>query len=234
MTPISANADWTPVEQDFDGIVMVLVPAGCFPMGRDSVSSGEAPEHEQCFDAPFWIDKTEITNAQFALYENVAELLSTNRRDDAPRDNISLREAATYCAMREGRLPTEREWEYAASGPSNLVYPWGDEWVGGYAVWERTSQDRSELAGSRPQNTSWVGAIDLSGNVWEWTSTIDRAYPYDAEDGREASDDVGSPRIIRGGSWANQPQPLTTSFRLGIIPTTRDAKIGFRCVRDAA
>jgi formylglycine-generating enzyme required for sulfatase activity len=61
----TSNAAWTPYTRDFDGVTMVLVPAGCFMMGSDD-SSNEQPVLQQCFDEPFWIDETEVTQADFA------------------------------------------------------------------------------------------------------------------------------------------------------------------------
>ncbi|MEZ4668447.1 MAG: SUMF1/EgtB/PvdO family nonheme iron enzyme [Anaerolineae bacterium] len=67
LTSVTHNADWTPVEQDFDGVTMVLVPAGCFDMGSDDGRDEEKPVNRQCFDEPFWIDTYEVTQAQFTL-----------------------------------------------------------------------------------------------------------------------------------------------------------------------
>ena len=63
--PVTANDDWTPLIEEFDGVQMALVPAGCFMMGSESGEDDELPVHQQCFEQPFWIDVTEVTNAQF-------------------------------------------------------------------------------------------------------------------------------------------------------------------------
>src|SRR5690606_38998204 len=68
LTPVTRNEDWTPTERDFDGVAMVLVPVGCFMMGHSDGDKDEEPVHEQCFPTPFWIDKYEVTNAQFARF----------------------------------------------------------------------------------------------------------------------------------------------------------------------
>ena len=209
---VASNAAWTPLEQDVDGVTMVLVPAGCFMMGS-TVNAYEKPVHQQCFDAPFWIDKYEVTNAQFATFNGVAAKASKWTGSNRPRESITWFEARDYCAKRGARLPTEREWEYAARGPDALEYPWGRAWNENNAVSSGNSNNQTADVGSRPAGASWVGAQDMSGNVWEWMSSLYQPYPYDAADGRE--DDTNRTdvlRSLRGGSWDDSG---TDYFRAG-------------------
>lgn len=230
-----ANDDWTPVEHDFDGVTMVLVPAGCFMMGNDDYYNDEYPLHEQCFDAPFWIDKYEVTQAQFARLGGTKANENHFSGDERPIDHIIWFEAHDFCKLRGSRLPTEAEWEYAARGPDTLIYPWGNTWNASNLIWD--SQGTANV-GSIPAGVSWVGALDMSGNVWEWTSSLHEGYgyPYDATDGREA--DTGSRtdvfRVVRGGAWSgsNTPSRWTTSFRYAANPGFMVTSFGFRCARD--
>lgn len=220
------NADWTPVERDFDGVTMVLVPAGCFDMG----DNGEGGR--QCFDEPFWIDKYEVTQRQFVRLGGEKANTNAFSGDQHPIEVITWFEALDFCALRAGRLPTEAEWEYAARGPDNLIYPWGDEFVASNTVY---GSSRTAIVGSRRRGTSWVGALDMSGNVQEWTSSLYASYPYVVDDGRES--DLGSGteirRVLRGGTWNNfDNEFLRASVRHIFDPAGRDFLKGFRCARD--
>lgn len=223
---ITRNADWTPVIETFDDVEMVQVPEGCFEMGHDEGRRDERPAHNVCFDAPFWIDRYEVTNALYGTAGNFGG-------DDRPRENLTWFEARDFCASREARLPTEAEWEYAASGPDNLIYPWGNELIEDNLVFDRNSNNETAPVGSRPEGASWVGALDMAGNVWEWVSSAYTPYPYDASDGRENLDDVETLRVYRGGLGSYIDFGTGTATRFRKAPDERDWFIGFRCVRDA-
>ncbi|MBN1431040.1 MAG: SUMF1/EgtB/PvdO family nonheme iron enzyme [Anaerolineae bacterium] len=219
------NADWTPVTKTFDGIEMVLVPAGCFVMGSDSGSHDEKPAHQQCFDEPFWIDRTEVTNKQHGAY-------GYWHGPEQPRENISWLLAQTFCQSRGGRLPTEAEWEYAARGPENLEYPWGNTFDGNKVVWY--TFETVAVAG-KPEGASWVGALDMSGSVWEWVSSVYKPYPYNSTDGREVDVVVNrsDERVLRGGSWEiTDADNLRMANRFKAYPDDWGyGLIGFRCMK---
>jgi len=202
--PVTANNQWTPDIQTINDVEMALVPAGCFQMGNDpNAYNGAADGGRQCFDAPFWIDRYEVTNGQFAQFGGVAAYNSNWTGDNRPREQITWFEARDFCELRGARLPTEAEWEYAARGPDGLYFPWGNDFVADNVVYGENSGGQTADVGSRPGGVSWVGAYDLSGNVQEWVSTIYRDYPYSATDGRESNSDTDSDRTLRGGSWLN-------------------------------
>jgi formylglycine-generating enzyme required for sulfatase activity len=237
---VDTNSAWEPYVQEFDGVEMVLVPAGCFMMGSTDEQAevvglaqapgDEQPVNQQCFDQPFWIDKYEVTNAQFAQFDGVAVSESRWKDDTLPRETINWFEARDYCALRGGYLPTEAEWEYAARGPDDLIFPWGDTFIAENVVFINNSGMRTAEVGSTPGGASWVGALDMSGNVGEWTSSLSQDYPYDAVDGRE--DDSGyDRRVLRGGTHSDGAAVLRAADRLTYTPTGKGWLHGARCAR---
>jgi formylglycine-generating enzyme required for sulfatase activity len=231
LTSVTSNTAWTPVEGDFDGVTMMQVPAGCFMMGSE-VSEDEKPIHEQCFDTPFWIDQTEVTQVDFERLDGVKSRSNAFPGDQHPVEQITWVEARDFCVMRGARLPTEKEWEYAARGPNSLMYPWDDDWNENAAVWSENSGGQTAVVGSLPDGASWVGALDMSGNVWEWTDSLFEPYPYDSTDGREQ--DTGSTelaRVRRGGSFDFSAFNLRGADRSETNPYEVFRDTGFRCAR---
>ncbi len=224
---ITINEQWIPIQQEFDGVPMVLVPIGCFMMGSDVGDSDEQPVHEQCFDEPFWIDKYEVTQAQFARLNGQKANPNQFIGDDLPVESITWFEARDFCVSRGGRLPTEAEWEYAARGPNNLIYPWGNDFVADNVVYSDNSDGRTAPVGSRVGGVSWVGAMDMSGNVWEWVGSLYEPYPYDAD--HERTDDDNQ-RVLRGGAWLDIDIFVRSTYRDRSVPTGEGDIIGFRCV----
>ncbi|MEZ4668694.1 MAG: SUMF1/EgtB/PvdO family nonheme iron enzyme [Anaerolineae bacterium] len=241
---ITRNSDWMPQFQTIDGVEMALVPVGCFMMGSVDGESDEQPVERQCLDRPFWIDRYEVTNEQFDRLSGTAENSANFPDPQHPREMVTWYEALAFCQQRGARLPTELEWEYAARGPDDLIYPWGNEFVEDYAVHQSNSNGETVDVGSQPDNASWVGPLDMSGNVWEWVSTIydtdERAnafpYPYRADDGREDMERTDVVRVLRGGGWRDNNTNLRAAARFRddsvINPTFVHIDIGFRCARD--
>lgn len=227
LKPIIHNQDWTPVgTYHGNGIELVLVPAGCFEMGSDGKQrNNEAPISKQCFDEPFWIGRTEVTNAQFGdngYWEGA----------NYPREQVTWFSAKTFCENLGLRLPTEAEWEYAARGPDDLIYTWGNEFIASNLVFGENSGRRTEEVGVRVGGKSWVGAVDMLGNVYEWTSSLARPYPYVVNDGREDSTDTTNDRVMRGGSWFQGRTVIRASLRVPQRPDAVNNVSGFRCARD--
>lgn len=232
---VTANKQWTPKVQNFSGIDMVQVPPGCFQMGdRSNPDIGDGGR--QCFDKAFWIDKTEVTQAQFKQLKAKQYDKPAFSGDNRPVEMITWYEARDLCAQRGARLPTEAEWEYAARGPDSLKYAWGNTFDASKIVYAGNSKDGTKDVGSKPAGASWVGALDMNGNVNEWTSTIFSAehfmYPYDATDGRENQNDTTNNRVVRGGSWGSDEPYVDSAERGGNEPEGNGGGyLGVRCVR---
>lgn len=216
-----------------DGVTMVLVPAGSFTIGANPQQDDERNGSVITFNEPFWMDLTEVTQADFERLSGEKAEPNAFAGDQRPIENITWFEARDFCALRGARLPTEAEWEYAARGPAEWQYPWG-EWNENNAVWNRSNEQGTADVGSIPAGASWVGALDMSGNVWEWVSSL--YLPYDSTEDREVDtgDRTNVSRVLRGGSWyLFNPGFLRSGIRYGFIPDYWNGFGGFRCARDA-
>ena len=165
--------------------------------------------------------------------------------EDHPVVLVTWRDALAYCRWLSEvtgyrcRLPTEAEWEKAACWDSVTGrarrYPWGDEFDE-----ERCNVDAhgalrlesSPVGKYSPQGDSFYGLTDMAGNVWGWTGSLYRPYPYDVSDGRE---DRGAEeqRVVRGGAYDEGPLLARSAWRNGVKPELRLANIGFRTACDA-
>ncbi|MGB1288454.1 MAG: formylglycine-generating enzyme family protein, partial [Aggregatilineales bacterium] len=227
------NTDWEPIEEEFSNIMMMLVPPGCFVIGSNTGDIDELNGKQVCFEKPFWIDKYEVTNEQTGSYG----CERTSNSPQEPRNCINWFEAEEYCQGLGGRLPGEAEWEYAAAGPNGLTYPWGNLFAADYAIHRYTTgYGNTGVApvGTISQGESWTGALDMSGNVWEWTRSIYMDYPYDKDDGREATleDVADARRVLRGGAYDSSDYDLRTKVRHWFTASSTTEFLGFRCMRD--
>lgn len=225
--PVLSNSEWEPIFETIDGVEMALVPTGCFMMGNEGWRENEEPVHEQCIEEPFYIDVYEVSNRQ---YGNELE-----SGEDTPVIFVNWQEASVHCDSRGGRLPTEHEWEYAARGPDNLLYPWKSERIS--EIYVATKSEARFYGpypgGSWPGGASWVGALDMIGNVAEWTSSLFQDYPY--TDAASVSDwrkvDESETLTVRGNSYGSRPdEDFRASYRGSGRSDKSNEYIGFRCV----
>ncbi|MBL8741758.1 MAG: SUMF1/EgtB/PvdO family nonheme iron enzyme, partial [Myxococcales bacterium] len=176
-------------------------------------------------------------------------------RQDHPINCISWELADAYCKSKGARLPTETEWEYAARGPVQHDYPWGDEApdatrlnaagteylkldasLGGQAKTMYTGDDHwvgTAPVGQFPAGKSGFGVYDLAGNVWEWTSDFYGPHvPGDFKDPKGPA--TGTERVIRGGAFNGwDPQWANPAWRYRYATGTYSHAVGFRCAADA-
>jgi iron(II)-dependent oxidoreductase len=157
-----------------------------------------------------------------------------------PVSHVCWHEAEAYARFAGKRLPTEIEWEAAASWDpatgTKRAFPWGD------APADRTLANVDQLAfgtapiGSYSRNVSPIGCHGMIGDVWEWTSSDFGAWPgFEAFPYQEYSEVFFGTdyKVLRGGSWATRPGAIRNTFRNWDYPIRRQIFSGFRCARDA-
>ncbi|HLY30444.1 MAG TPA: SUMF1/EgtB/PvdO family nonheme iron enzyme [Ktedonobacterales bacterium] len=221
------------------------VPAGSFPMGsskqRDKQAANDELPQKDMFVRAFQIARHPVTVAEYACYVHATGQQPSGWQDQAskldhPVVNVSWHEAMAYArwlAQTTGqlwRLPTEAEWEKAARSTDGRIYPWGDEWDNTRANTRDGGPGRTTPMGSYPSGVSPYGAQDMTGNVWEWCSSLVRRYPYDpatCEDPNNTTDE----RVLRGGSWNSLPQHSRAASRDGFRPDLWVNLLGFRLAR---
>ena len=227
---------------------MILIPAGNFIMGTDNRLPDEGPEHKVYLPA-YYIDKYEVTNLQYKKFIDETNHRSPthfrNRtfpegKADHPVTYVTWYDATDYCAWAGKRLPTDAEWEKAARGEHGRIFPWGDEFEVNNANtpvrWEALNKEGDTTpVGSFPGGVSPYGLYDMSGNVWEWTSSWYLPYPGNT---RKTENYGEKYKVLKGGSWWD-----CSFYKCGIsAPTynrsffmqgTRNNSFGFRCAKDA-
>lgn len=267
---------------------MVTIAGGTYTIGSPDnhplTNRAALPMHQVAI-AGFKIDRTEVTNAQFAEFLNalpikprgnalggavapenipqaghrlflefsskpspytMIDLDDSEARigvrdgrfaanpgfEDHPVTETTWAGALAYCQWRGARLPSEVEWEAAARGFKGRLFPWGDAMPTAELAVIGMASGITVPVGSRPKGATPEGLLDMAGSMLEWTSSLDRPYPYQAGDGRE---DLSTPgeRIVRGGNYIFDDTPdklvawnRTVAWR---NPATGHRQIGFRC-----
>ena len=221
-----------------DGMVMVYVPAGEFLMGRteDNINP-RAPQHTVYLDA-FWVDRTEVTHAQYSQCLAAGACTAPggtrwqeSKYADHPVVNVDWAQAQAYCAWAGGRLPTEAEWEKAARGTDGRLYPWGNEAPDAQRANFIVHVGDTTPVGNYPTGASPYGALDMAGNVWEWTADwYEAGYYANSPAANPPGPASGNYRVLRGGGWDSYVRGLRVATRIYLDPTLWDLRIGFRCV----
>jgi serine/threonine-protein kinase len=241
---------------------LVALPGGTFRMGRDDVPpitdelKRERPKyllwmynHWPARDVsvkPFAIDRTEVTNAEYAEFVRAKGHAAPPEVWDGgsprageekfPVRNVSYEDARKFAAWRSERdgvtyrLPTEEEWEFAArGGDSSRLYPWGGAWAEGRA---NLSTDAPRAVGSFPEGRTPQGVDDMIGNVWEWTDST--ASMYKGNDRTLLPSADRGKIVVRGGAYVSRPdgdEPISAPVRRWVAKDFRDPVLGFRLVR---
>ena len=259
----SVYACTTAFAQDAEN--MILISAGTFTMGSDSRAADEKPMHKVYLDA-YYISKYEVTNAEYyefwklqaASLQKVSQHTPENfthlpqigdwparakQFPNHPVVGISWHDANAYAAWKGMRLPTEAEWEKAARGYTDRIWPWGNamEPHANTAANDDGYENRLAPVGSFPKGKSYYGVMDMAGNVWEWTADwYSDVYYWSSSQAaakrpkkNPTGPDVGSWRVIRGGSWIDKIARCSTTFRFYFYPNLKTSFVGFRLAKTA-
>jgi formylglycine-generating enzyme required for sulfatase activity len=213
----------------------------------------ESPAHPVALSG-FWIDQTEVTNGQYQKCEQAGACMPPNgtgshfrptyygdpEYTDYPVILVTREQASQYCRWTGGSLPTEAEWEYAARGPESWIYPWGNDFDGTRLNYCDASCDagpndpdvddgypETAPVGSFPSGASWVGALDMAGNVREWVA--DGYGPYTADPQVDPTGPADGGPVPHGGSWLDLPNLVRSANRGGNVPGYYRDYYGFRC-----
>jgi formylglycine-generating enzyme required for sulfatase activity/energy-coupling factor transporter ATP-binding protein EcfA2 len=218
----------------------------------------EVPRHEVALPE-YYIAGYPVTVAQFRAFvedsgHQPEDLDSLRGVANHPVVWVTWHDAVAYCRWLTGELrnwsetpeplatllreegwaitlPSEAEWEKAARGTDRRQFPWGGEPDPNRANYADTGIGATSAVGCFPDGAGPFGSEDLSGDVWEWTRSLYKKYPYDPDDGRkglEADEDV--PRVLRGGAFNNVARSVRCAYRLRDAPGSRNGLIGFRVV----
>jgi serine/threonine-protein kinase len=222
-----------------DGLRYMWIPPGSFQMGCSpgdtECEDDEKPPHQVTITKGFWLGQTEVTVGAYkrfaiAVGKAMPPAPAFNpawRNEQMPMVNVSWDNARAYCVWATGRLPTEAEWEYAArAGGTQVRYGSLDE----VAWYNANSGRRAHPVGEKRANG--FGLCDMLGNVWEWLNDwYDENYYRNSLSQDPPGPATGHDRVLRGGSWLNDPRNVRLTNRYGNVPiSVGDDNYGFRCV----
>ena len=242
--------------------VWIFVAPGILPMGapEGEGNDSERPVHDVTFAAGYFIAKYEVTVAQYDACQSSGECsaadvsdydpsgwglsTATGGREAHPQNGLSWDQAGTVCAWSApgGRLPSEAEWEFAATGPVHRLFPWANDaeptCSDGVAVFddgvagEGCGAGGTQPVGSMPNGNSYVGAADMGGNLWEWcTDWLHDSYTDAPPDGSAWLVPESTNRVKRGGAYYLGTDDMRSAKRTGDPQGQRGANNGVRCLR---
>jgi len=243
----------------------------------------QRPVHTVNLDL-FWIDQTDVTNAQFEVFINDSghktdaekqgkgyvynipgpdwdlTLGADWKHPQGPKSNlnglekhpvvqVSWNDADAYCKWAGRRLPTEAEWEKAARGSDERIYPWGNQKPAGNLLnfadknvgenWSDNSIDDgyrfTSPVGNYPAGASPYGALDMAGNVEQWVADwYSSTYYNNSPDKNPTGPESGQERVERGGSWNGNDNVTRSAQREEGVPANSSSTVGFRCAESAS
>jgi iron(II)-dependent oxidoreductase len=233
-----------------DGKEMILVPPGEFVMGSNEGHDNEKPPHKVYLDA-FYIARYPVTNAEYKKFVDATKHAPPSHwsngqipagKENHPVTDVTWDDAVAYAQWAGARLPTEAEWEKAASWDDakkvKRVFPWGDTFDA-----NKCNSAESKIGGTTPvgkyspNGDSFYGIADMAGNVWEWCADwYDENYYRNSPVRNPKNETAGSYRVLRSGSWSNNRVDARCAYRYNyfIFPHARVNYVGFRVAESSS
>ena len=242
---------------------MVRIPAGPFLMGaviendHEWGDTDEEPVHEVTLSA-YSIDRYEVTARDFAEFLNAhpdeaeryiemgtAVTIEKSKGvyrsrpglEKHPVNRVSWFGADAFCRSLGKRLPTEAEWEKAARGTDERIFPWGDEFPHNDFVtfrrkFSKFGFDAMKPVDALPEGKSPYGVYHMAGNVWEWVADWyeDSYYEHSPQQDPQGPE-TGISKVLRGGNWYYKAYYMRTTYRFNEHPDAFKVWQGFRCAQ---
>ncbi len=242
---------------------MNLIPEGEFTMGyaidndKSWGDTDEEPVHK-VFLNEYWIDRYEVSSEEFARFLNdkqkdvvryidLGPAVMVENRDGSyqPRDGyssypvnrVSWFGADAFCRWKGKRLPTEAEWEKAARGEDQRIFPWGNDYPHNDFVTFRRKFSKLKFEALEPVDSmergqSPYGLHHMAGNVWEWVADwYEDHYYQDSPRENPQGPETGISKVLRGGNWYYKAYYMRTTYRFNERPEKFNVWQGFRCAR---
>ncbi|MFT4578965.1 MAG: sulfatase activating formylglycine-generating enzyme [Nitrospinales bacterium] len=242
---------------------MIFIPEGSFTMGfkidndHEWGDMDEEPVHQVTLSS-YWIDKYEVTSLNFVKFLNenkndahrfieITPSVTVQFEDNGykprkglenyPVNRVSWFGADAYCKWKGKRLPTEAEWEKAARGDDQRIFPWGNEFPDNSRVTFRRKFSEKGFQVMEPvegmkKGISPFGVHHMAGNVWEWVSDwFDSAAYQDDNRIDPKGPEAGISKVLRGGNWYYKAYYMRTTYRFNERPDIFKVWQGFRCAR---
>jgi formylglycine-generating enzyme required for sulfatase activity len=235
-TPKHAATRVSPI----DHMVSVYIPAGIFKMGVNGDGRTDGPQHKVNLDA-FWMNRTPVTNAMYAKCVHaggcnnpIRKAINPNYYDSAyanhPVVYVTWFDAQKYCKWVGGQLPTEAQWERAASDNGRRTYPWGNTNPQPDLANVNNFYNTTTKVGSHPAGASPFGVLDLGGDVREWVyDWYSPTYYKNSPTDNPIGPAKGELKVLRGASWNDPIVYSRVSSRLSHFPGSAGENRGFRC-----
>jgi formylglycine-generating enzyme required for sulfatase activity len=238
----------------FNSIEFMRVSAGEFLMGSNIKDEDsyefEHPQHLVDIPYSYWITRFPITNEIYNFYVKANKIEHPvpqwEVKKNHPVVQVSWKDTVKYCKWLDNtingnfptgwtfRLPTEAEWEKAARGDDGRLFPWGSKFDKNVCNINEGSRGYTTPVGQySPEGDSPYGCADMAGNVWEWTHSLWKDYPYLINDGREEEETKDAFRVLRGGAFNCSRKFVRCAYRTRNFASDKSYdNYGFRVVAE--